>query len=127
MQHFTRRNFLQASGLFGLFALSGCGSDHTVYGSGGVTPPKKASGDCAKNDPAVEVEMLHDPNHDLSIPAVDVTAGLPKTYMLGDNGSGHVHEITLTSEDFSALRLGRNVTVVSTLAGHVHRVTVGCV
>jgi hypothetical protein len=106
--------------------LSACGNYHEDYSGMDHGADLKQGGNCATNGVTPVVEMLHDPNHDLTIPASDVAAGVQKTYLLGDNGSGHVHEITLTAAHFANLQTGQGVQVLSTESGHSHHVTVNC-
>lgn len=47
--------------------------------------------------------------HDLSIPLADIEAGVTKTY--ATTGTSHTHDVTVTADDFAALRNGEVVTI----------------
>jgi hypothetical protein len=62
--------------------------------------------------------------HALVVSPADVKAGVAKTYDL-TGSSGHLHEITLTADDFKKLQAGDPVRMPSTRfdgRGHLHRV-----
>lgn len=88
--------------------------------------PRASGGNCERNGVVPTIELLHDPNHTLTIPAADVAAGVERTYTLEDNGSGHTHEVTLTAADFANLQRGQGIQEMSTQTGHIHSVTVNC-
>jgi hypothetical protein len=127
----ARREFLTRSGItiatlgLGFLQLATIGCGGASSGAGG-TREVKNGGDCENNGVTTDVEAVHQPNHDLSIPSADVVAGVDKTYILGDNGSGHIHEITVTAADFAKLQSGIAIQLVSTSIGHTHGVAIGC-
>lgn len=47
--------------------------------------------------------------HDLAIPLADIEAGVTKTY--ATTGVSHTHDVTVTAEDFAALRNGEVVKI----------------
>lgn len=117
----TRRNFLWR-GLAFLGAgrlLAACSSSTT---SGGVV----TGGNCATNGTSVSISVVHTPNHTLTVPTADVTAGVAKSYTLADNGSGHTHTIDVTAAMFTSLQSNTGVSVISTTVGHNHTVTINC-
>ncbi|WP_413943081.1 hypothetical protein [Bdellovibrio sp. HCB-162] len=110
----------------GVSLLEACGGSGGGYGggSGGNT---SQGGHCTTSGTIVSIQVVHNPNHTLTIPAADVVAGTEKTYTLSDNGSGHAHNVTITAADFAMLQNNNGVMEVSTLsAGHTHNVTVNC-
>lgn len=114
----------------GAFILKACGgSGGGGYGGNSSPPPAKPinPGNCLNNGTTVAIEAVHAPNHTLSVPLVDVVAGIQKTYLLTDNGSGHTHMVTLTAADFANLQNNQGIVEVSSLnSGHTHSVTVSC-
>lgn len=123
-----RRIFLRHSGrmVLGLVALGtvrcGGGSDNYLSGGGNT----QQGGNCVANGVTCTVGVMHTPNHDLTVPASDVSAGVDKTYLLEDSGSGHVHQVTVSAADFQKLKNGEGVSLTSTGGGHVHSVTLNC-
>lgn len=104
--------------------LESCKGATSSYGGGTSTTQ---GGDCKVNGTAVYIQDLHTPNHTLTIPAADVVAGVQKTYLLVDNGSGHTHTITVTAADFITLQNNLGIVEVSTAdAGHTHNLTINC-
>lgn len=126
----NRRSFLMpvalaASAVAGLDTLiSGCGGSSTnPYGSSGSPT---TGGNCEVNGTSITIELVHTPNHTLTVPAADVVAGTQQTYTLADNGSGHTHQVTITAADFTKLQQNQGIQETSTLNGHTHLVTVNC-
>jgi hypothetical protein len=65
--------------------------------------------------------------HAFPIGVADVVAGLEKTYDL-TGSSGHRHLVTVTPNDFAAVRRGERVRLASTKeGGHIHRLMLECV
>lgn len=126
-----RRTFLQNIFTLALL-LSAAGSSilSGCSGNGNNTDPNTALdniGNCAADGTEIDIQVVHIPNHTLLISKDDINAGVQKTYILENNGSGHIHEITLTAADFSTLRTNSALRTVSTVnAGHSHIVAVGC-
>lgn len=110
----------------GIGVLANCSADHQVYGGGGGGGGAAQGGSCVDNGVNATVQLVHPTNHDITIPKTDVIAGVDVTYLLGDNGSGHVHQVTLTAAHFAQLQNGLGVVVTSTGPGHTHAVTVNC-
>lgn len=123
----NRRMFISASGasIAGLL-----GASWLLTGCGGSSSPSAAptaqGGNCLNNGVSSTVEVLHTPNHDLFIPKEDVGIAVDKTYILGDNGSGHIHTVTITTGDFQKLQNGQGVQIASNGPGHIHMVTINC-
>jgi len=117
IQEMSRRSFLgNLAMLFG--AIVGMDSLRALGAMGG---------NCLANGTTVSIEVVHTPNHTLTVPKEDVAACVAKTYTLSDNGSGHIHEVTLSVQDFMSLQQNKGITEVSTYnAGHTHSVTVNC-
>ncbi|APR77672.1 Hypothetical protein A7982_03019 [Minicystis rosea] len=63
--------------------------------------------------------------HVLEVKPADVAAGVEKTYDL-TGSAGHAHAVTLTADDFKAIRGGRILRKPSTRDGHLHRLYVRC-
>jgi hypothetical protein len=65
--------------------------------------------------------------HAFPIVAADVFAGVEKTYDISGS-SGHRHLVTVTANDFAAVRRGEFVRLASTKeGGHIHRLMLECV
>jgi hypothetical protein len=66
-------------------------------------------------------------SHTVEVPAEDVAQGTQQMYMLSFS-AGHVHEMTVTEDDFSLLRNDGSVVVDTTMdaTGHTHPVTLMC-
>lgn len=127
----TRRSFLQkcviwTSGFIGLTSVLSACSNNDAAPAYGNSFGQVNGGDCLGNGTVPEIELLHVPNHTVTIPKADVAAGVAMTYTLADNGSGHTHQITLAASDFSQLQVNQGIMVVSTFNGHQHRVVVNC-
>lgn len=109
----------------GLSAFSGCSGS-----SSDTNDPNSAlddGGSCIVNGTQIDIENVHTPNHTLLVSKDDINAGVTKTFTLENNGSGHIHTITLTAADFASLRTNTVVRLTSsTDAGHSHDVAVGC-
>jgi hypothetical protein len=88
---------------FGLSLLEACGGGGSGYGSSGGGGNTSQGGNCTGNGTHVIIQLVHTPNHTLTIPAADVIAGVA---ML-QNNSGLMEVSTLSS-------------------GYNHNVTVNC-
>lgn len=128
---FKRRTFLQ--NIFGfsiLLSTTGMSIFSGCSGGGGSDAPNTAlddGGSCIVNGTQVEIQVVHSPNHTLLISKDDINAGVQKTFTLENNGSGHVHTVTLSAADFASLRTNTAIQLISTNnAGHTHTVAVGC-
>jgi hypothetical protein len=65
--------------------------------------------------------------HAFPIGIPDVLAGVEKTYDISGS-SGHRHLVTITANDFAAVRRGERVRFASTKeGGHIHRLMLECV
>ncbi|MCG8422287.1 MAG: hypothetical protein MJE77_30565 [Proteobacteria bacterium] len=65
-------------------------------------------------------------NHQLTVPAADVTAGVQKEYTL-TLGAGHTHRLTVTSANFQTLLNDGMIQLTSTNDdSHTHSVTLTC-
>lgn len=125
----TRRGFFKKLGQAGLLLVggkivSGCGGAHRPLAS--VQPLGGKPVDCLANGTSAFVEDLHTPNHTVTIPLEDIAVGGTKTYLLTDNGSGHVHEITLNPADFAGLQANQVVEIFSVGGNHSHLVRINC-
>ncbi|MBY0470876.1 hypothetical protein K2X30_06865 [bacterium] len=126
----ARRNFLKQV-LGALAAISGaqvlfqaCGTSSSSDGSGSAVN----GGNCLANGTSTIVSEGHTPNHTLTVPLADVTAGTQQTYTLTANGSGHTHTVTVTAAHFTSLQANQGVSIASTTSGiHSHTVTINCV
>ncbi len=128
----NRRNFLLNTLRLsfvssGYLLLNACGGSGGGGYGGGSNTATGQGGNCLANGTLVSIQVVHVPNHTLTIPAADVAAGVAKNYALEDNGSGHTHTVLITAADFMSLQANNGVMEVSTLtAGHTHNVTVNC-
>jgi hypothetical protein len=105
--------------------LASCGQSTTTTAAPGG--PTTLGGNCQVNGTSIAIQVVHTPNHTLTIPAADVTAGVQTTYVLADNGSGHTHQVTITAADFTNLKNNQGIQETSTLtSSHTHSVTVNC-
>lgn len=129
---FKRRLFLQNIFGFsilisatGLSIFSGCsGSGNSAYDPNSALDD---GGSCIVNGTQIEIQSVHTPNHTLLISKDDINAGVQKTFTLENNGSGHIHVVTVSSADFATLRTNSAIQLVSTTdAGHSHVVAIGC-
>jgi hypothetical protein len=65
--------------------------------------------------------------HAFPVVAADVFAGVEKTYDISGS-SGHRHLVTVTANDFLAVKRGERVRLASTKeGGHIHRLMLECV
>jgi hypothetical protein len=99
---------------------SGGPAESSGSGDGG-----SSSGGAAVECSAPEIDIDLHP-HELTIPEADVIAGVETTYTLG---GGHMHELTLTADDFAALQAGETIMVMAEPGGqnnHPHTVTITC-
>lgn len=70
---------------------------------------------------------IHGNAHSLTLALADIDAGVAKSYSI-KGASGHDHSISLSAENFAALRSGQSVSTVSTTgASHTHTVTLTCI
>ena len=101
--------------------LSACGKSNSA-----ATLTPVTGGNCATNGTTITIQVVHTPNHTLTIPAADVIAGTQQTYTLADNGSGHTHTVVVTAADFAALQQNVGVVKASSAFGHTHSVAINC-
>lgn len=129
---FKRRTFLQ--NFFGfsiLISATGMSIFSACSGSGSSTDDPNSAlddgGSCIVNGTQIDIQSMHIPNHALLISKDDVIAGVQQTYILENNGSGHIHAVTLSSADFATLRTNSAIQLVSTTDdAHSHVVAIGC-
>lgn len=143
--NFKRRAFIQnffgvsvllsTSGLSLLTSCKGSDDDNTynIDTSPDVDPGTDPGagldpgGSCIANGTEIAIQVTHTPNHTLFISKDDVNAGVEKTYTLENNGSGHIHSVTVTAADFATLRTNTSIRLTSTNnASHTHLVDIGC-
>lgn len=70
-------------------------------------------------------------DHELTVSATDVVAGVDKTYDIRGDNTGHTHTVTVSAEDFAALAVGTSVTLISSNNGsagqsHTHEIRLSC-
>lgn len=126
-----RKTFIQrttAGILFGIPAvtmLSCSGSDDRTNPDPPDPDPTK---NCVANGTSTSVSSAQNHTHGLTVSKEDVAASTTKTYNLSQSAD-HIHQVTLESGDFQALRNNPNqaITKVSTSnSGHTHNVTISC-
>lgn len=113
----TRRNFLRGS--------LGAGLGILIVGTAG-----RALLGCAPAAPSADIAVTSsvdfNHSHKVTIPGADIdSAPSQKTYT--SDGASHTHDITLTSQQFEAIKKGESVTVTSTATGatpHTHTFTI---
>ncbi len=126
-----RRTFLGKT-LWTLVSFAGVNAFLTACGQSGYSSNTSSNtpatgGNCDSDGTSTSIQVLHTPNHTLTIPLADVLAGQAKTYILEDNGAGHTHQVTLTQADFQNLQSNKGIEESSTVSlGHSHTVTVSC-
>jgi hypothetical protein len=103
---------------------TGTGSGTNTTGSGAGTTSATGGGSCAA-DIVAEISCPHDPPHELTIPAADVAAGMPKTYDIKGQAN-HSHMISLSAADFAALKAGQPVYKFAESMFQDHCVTITC-
>jgi hypothetical protein len=75
---------------------------------------------------SADVELVAAHTHSLSVSAAHVEQATERSYETSEV-SGHVHEVTLTADDFAMLANGSTVEVESTEDdAHTHRVSIMC-
>ena len=89
-------------------------------------PDPDPMANCLQNGTDSTITANH--GHSLTVSKEDVAAGTEKTYTLSQASTDqHVHEVTLTAANFTALKGNSDITVTSTSSsGHTHSVTVSC-
>ena len=109
-------------------SLIGCSSsdDDSTLPQNDDNPDPDPVANCLQNGTDSTITANH--GHSLTVSKEDVTAGTEKTYTLSQASTDqHVHEVTLTSSNFTALKGNSDITVTSTSSsGHTHSVTVSC-
>jgi len=97
--------------------------------TGDAGPRPDASADaappvCSNGARAGSISANH--GHSLTVPRADILAGTTRTYSI-QGSSSHPHSVTVTAADFTKLKNGQTLTLVSTNdAGHTHNVSVLC-
>jgi hypothetical protein len=105
-----------------MLALGACGGGDSGSGGG----PGFGAG-CSANT----IANIANHGHALTVPAVDVSAGLGKSYSIRGSAD-HDHTVTFTSQQMRDLAGGSSVTLTSTQGtnaadgAHVHAVTTRC-
>jgi hypothetical protein len=137
-----------AGGRGGAAGSAGSGGSTDGGGSAGSAGSKDAGSEAGKVDagafctmnPVAAVSMNHmmmgNGPHYVSIPLADIAMGTAKTYQTvsapGANGAGpvfpqgHMHEISLTAQDFAMLRAGMPVSKRSCDSAHMHQFVFRC-
>jgi len=89
-------------------------------------PDPDPTANCLQNGTDSTISANH--GHNLTVSKEDVSAGLEKTYTLSEASTDqHIHQVTLTAANFTALKGNSDITVSSTSnSGHSHSVTVSC-
>lgn len=89
-------------------------------------PNPNPQGNCLQNGTQSSISANH--GHNLTVSKEDVDAAVEKTYTLTEaNTDNHIHEITISANQFNTLRGNNSISVTSTnQAGHTHSVTVTC-
>ncbi len=80
--------------------------------------------DCLKNGTQSTIGSNH--GHTLQVSKNDVESGVEKQYAIAGS-SGHDHNVTISSNDFSKLNSNQQIQVSSSSnSGHSHTITVSC-
>lgn len=94
--------------------------------SGDDDPPTTGSQekDCLKNGTQSAIGSNH--GHTLQVSKDDVESGIEKQYAIAGS-SGHDHNVTISSDNFSKLKSNQQIQVNSSNnSGHSHTITVSC-
>ncbi|MCM8569818.1 hypothetical protein NE848_10535 [Gramella jeungdoensis] len=89
-------------------------------------PDPDPSADCLENGTNTSISANH--GHSLTVSKEDVDAAEEKTYTLSQASTDqHIHEVTITPDQFNSLKNNNQITATSTSdGGHNHSVTVSC-
>lgn len=89
-------------------------------------PDPTPNANCVENGTNTSVSSNH--GHNLTVSKEDVNAAEEKTYTLSQASTDqHIHEVTITQDQFNSLKNNTQITATSTSdAGHTHNVTVSC-
>jgi len=109
------------------------GGKDAATGADSSTPAKvEAGADAAKTDAgggtyACRASISANHGHTIDVPVADLESTTPKTYAIMGT-SPHSHNVTLDSDDFSALKSGISVKKTSDMGGtsHDHEVNILC-
>lgn len=111
-------------------SMIGCSSsdDSVVQQDDGPDPDPDPdpTANCLQNGTDSQISANH--GHSLNVSKEDVAAGVEKTYTLSEASTDqHIHQVTLTAANFTALKGNSDITVSSTSnSGHSHSVMVTC-
>lgn len=110
----------QASGGTGT---GGAGTGGESNGTGG----ENNTDSCAAEVMVTSSGQFH--THTLTIPLATIQAGGEVSIATSNDGQGegHTHQVTITAEDFTALKNGEHVTISSCDGGHYHQYVLSCV
>lgn len=116
--------------LFGIPAVTmlGCSGDDNGNGTPTPDPDPTPAKNCVENGTSTLVSTEQNHTHSLVVSKEDVSAGVEKTYDLGES-AGHIHNVTLSASNFQALKNSPNqsISVTTTVDdSHSHNVTVSC-
>lgn len=89
-------------------------------------PDPDPTGNCLENGTDTSISANH--GHNLTVSKEDVDAAEEKTYTLSEASTDqHIHEVTITQDQFNSLKSNTEITANSTSqGGHTHSVTVSC-
>lgn len=89
-------------------------------------PNPNPQANCLENGTNNSISANH--GHTLNVSKEDVEAAEEKTYTLSAASTdSHIHEITITPDQFNTLKGNNQISVTSTSdVGHTHNVTVSC-
>ena len=89
-------------------------------------PDPTPTADCLENGTNTSISANH--GHNLSVSKEDVDAATEKTYTLSEaTTDNHIHEVTITPDQFNELKANNQISATSTSqGGHTHSVTVSC-
>lgn len=110
-------------------SLIGCSSSDDGASPGpnpNPNPNPNPQANCLENGTNNSISANH--GHTLNVSKEDVNAALEKTYTLSAASTdSHVHEVTITADQFNTLKGNNQISVTSTSdVGHSHTVTVVC-
>ncbi|MCM4161249.1 hypothetical protein FHG64_02980 [Antarcticibacterium flavum] len=89
-------------------------------------PNPNPQANCVENGTQSSISANH--GHNLTVSKEDVEAAEEKTYTLSQASTdNHIHEITISADQFNTLKGNNSISVTSTnQAGHTHSVSVSC-
>lgn len=128
-----RKSFIRTASAGALLSipvvtLLGCSSssDDSPSPNPNPNPNPNPQANCLENGTNNTISANH--GHSFNVSKEDVEAAEEKTYTLSEASTdSHIHQITITPDQFETLKGNNQISVTSTSdGGHTHNVTVSC-